>query len=100
MFSTGDFIKDRRSRNVDVLNPDEQETQDNWYATQVSNHESLLPFSDNLTTLMFIVASDLNEAQRERLTSSLSLQGVGVTAYSFEAVRTVFVECSTRRKVP
>ena len=32
------------------------------------------PFSDNLTTLMFIVASDLSEAQRERLTNSLSLQ--------------------------
>ena len=47
---------------------------------------------------MFIVASDLSEAQRERLTSSLSLQGVEVTAYTFEAVRTVtvFVEmCCT-----
>ena len=41
---------------------------------------------------MFTVASDLSEAQRERLTSSLSLQGVTVTAYTFEAVRTVFVE--------
>ena len=27
--------EDRRSRNADVLNPDAQETQDNWYATQV-----------------------------------------------------------------
>ena len=45
-----------------------------------------------LTTLMLFVASDLSEAQRERLTSSLSLQGVTVTAYTFEAVRTVFVE--------
>ena len=41
---------------------------------------------------MLFVASDLSEAQRERLTSSLSLQGVTVTAYTFEAVRTVFVE--------
>ena len=59
---------------------------------QVTSHEWLFPFSDNLATLMFIVASDLSEAQRERLTSSLSLQGVNVTAYTFEAVRTVFVE--------
>ena len=55
-------------------------------------HERLFPFSDNLTTLLFIVASDLSEAQRIRLTSSLSLQGVDVTAYTFEKERAVFVE--------
>ena len=38
---------------------------------QVAADERLLPVSDNLTTLMFIVASNLSEAQRERLTSSL-----------------------------
>ena len=59
---------------------------------QVTSHEWLFPFSDNLATLMFTVASDLSEAQRERLTSSLSFQGVNVTAYTFEAVRKVFVE--------
>ena len=32
---------------------------------QVNSHESLFPFTDNLITLMFIVASDLTEAQRE-----------------------------------
>ena len=31
----------------------------------MSNHEGLFPYSDNLITLMFIVASDLTEAQRE-----------------------------------
>ena len=35
---------------------------------QVTTHERLFPFSDNLTTLMFIVASDLSDAQRERAT--------------------------------
>ena len=48
-----------------------------------------VPFSDHLTTLMFIVASDLSEAQRERLTGSLSLQGLDVPAETFEAARTV-----------
>ena len=50
---------------------------------------------------MFIVASDLSEVQRERLTSSLSLQGVNVAAYTFEAVRTVFVElfCTPKSSV-
>ena len=46
--------------------------------TGEQNHEKLFPFSDNLTTLMFIVVSDLSEAQKERLTSSLSLQGMNV----------------------
>ena len=59
---------------------------------EVTTHGKLFPFSDNLTTLLFIVASDLSEAQRERLTSSLSLKGVSDTAHTFEAVRTVFVE--------
>ena len=76
----------RRSRNQ------EPETREGWNATQMVNHEALLPFSDTLTTLMLTVASDLSEAQRERLTGSLCLQGVEVTAQNFEAVRTVFVE--------
>ena len=41
---------------------------------------------------MFTVVSNLSEAQRERLTSSLSVQGMNVTVCTFEAVRTVFVE--------
>ena len=44
-------------------------------------HERLFTLSDNLTKLMFIVASDLSEAQRERRTSS---EGGDVTAYTFE----------------
>ena len=42
---------------------------------EVTTHGKLFPFSDNLTTLMFIVASGLSEAQRERLTSSLFSHG-------------------------
>ena len=64
-----DVIQDnveRQGRNVDVLDPNLPETRDHWYATQVSNHERLVPFSDNLTTLMFIVISDLSGDQGER----------------------------------
>ena len=68
--------EERQRRNVDTLDPDAQETRDRWNATQVTTHERSFPFSDNLTTLMFIVASDLSEAQKERLTSSLSLKGM------------------------
>ena len=50
---------------------------------------------------MFIVASDLSEAQRERLTSSLSLKGIHVIAYTFDVVRTLFVElfCTPRSSI-
>ena len=47
---------------------------------------------------MFIVASDLSEARRERLPSSLSLQGVDVPAHTFEAVKTAFVDLLCTRK--
>ena len=48
------------------MDPSQQGTRDNWYATHVATHGSLVPSNDNLTTLMFFVASDLDEAQRER----------------------------------
>ena len=64
---------ERLARGETALNPNAPENRERWNSAQVNNHESLLSFSDNLTTLMFIVASDLSEAQRERLTSSLSL---------------------------
>ena len=55
---------ERQRRSAEVLDPT-QETGDRWCVAQVSNHEKLFPFRDNLTTLMFIVANDLSEAQRE-----------------------------------
>ena len=48
---------------LDLNTPENRERSN---TAQVNNHESLCSFSDNLTTLMFIVASDLSEAQRER----------------------------------
>ena len=57
---------ERQRRNADVLDPNAPRTRDNWHATQVSNDERLFPFSDNLTTLMFIVVSDVSEGQRKR----------------------------------
>ena len=62
-----------------------------WNVAQVKKHESLFSFSDNLTTWMFIVASDVIEAQRERLTSSLSLKGMNTTTSTFQALRTTFL---------
>ena len=36
-----------------------------WNTAQMNNHEGLFPFRDNSITFVFIVASDLTEAQRE-----------------------------------
>ena len=64
---------DRRSRTETHLDPSPKGTRDNWYVTHVTAFESLFPFNDILTTLMFIVASDLTEVQRETHNFSISL---------------------------
>ena len=74
---------ERQRRSAEVLDPNSQATRDRWYATQVSNHERLFPFSDNLTTWMFIVASDLSEAQEREDHKFPSLRRMNVTAYTF-----------------
>ena len=56
---------ERQSRKEAALDPNQQGTKDKGYATHVTTHERLFEFNDNLTTLMFVVASDLSEAQRE-----------------------------------
>ena len=38
---------ERQRRSAEVQDPNAPETRDKWYATQVSNHEKLFPFSDN-----------------------------------------------------
>ena len=62
--------EERQRRNLDTLDPGAQETRDRWNATQVTTHERSFPFS----FMMFNVAIDLSDAQRERLTYSLVSQ--------------------------
>ena len=47
---------------------------------------------------MFIVQSDLNEQQRERLTSHMTIRGIQVQNYTFEGLREAFIElfCAPR----
>ena len=54
---------ERLARSETALGPNAPATREWWNAAQVSDHESLFSFSDNLTTSTFIVASDLSEAQ-------------------------------------
>ena len=79
--------EEKFTRSQELLSPDLLETSEEWNATQVAAHERLFPFSDNLTTLMFTGANDLGENQRERLTSSLSTQGMDVTTFTFKRVQ-------------
>ena len=80
------------TRGETVLDPNTRENRERWNTAQMSNHEGLFTYSDNLITLMFIVASDLTEAQRVRLTSSLSLKGLNITTSTFQAVQRTFLE--------
>ena len=87
---------ERTGRNQLALDTNAQETMDNWHATHAATHGSLFPLSDDLTTLMFIVGSDLDEAQRERLTSAL--RHITVTASPMTQCKRSLWSCSARRK--
>ena len=73
-------------------------TENRWNTAQVSDHEGLLPYSYDSITWMFIVASDLTEAQRETCNSAFShgiayhYMGLHIITYAFEAVKTTFLE--------
>ena len=72
----------RRGRGLIALDPTSQATRDHWHTTQETNHGRLFPICDNLTTLVFSVAGDLDEAQREKsdtYTFSTSLHGESFT---------------------
>jgi hypothetical protein len=65
---------------------------------RAQQHREAFPFSDNLFTLIFIVLADLNETQRERLTTHLSLRGLQVPQYRFGVIREAMIElfCAPR----
>ena len=67
---------ERLTRGETALDPNTLESRERWNTAQVNNHKSLFSFSDKLTTLMFIVASDLIEAQRERETHKFPFSSV------------------------
>ena len=72
------------------LNDDAVFTQ--WKAKQIQQHTKNFPLGPNLFALVFIVVSDLSEAQRERLQSTLSLRGIRIEDYDFSIVKDVFLE--------
>ena len=71
---------------------DQQAAYPQWLARRRRRHEQQFPISDNLFALMFTVQADLNEHQRERLTSHMTIRGVNVQNYTFEGLREAFIE--------
>ena len=55
-------------------------------------HAEKFPFGAMLSTIMFLLASDLDDKQRMMLTQSLSLKGLQLQTYKFEDVCDVFME--------
>jgi len=61
-------------------------------------HQDRFPLSDNLLALIAVCLADLTEQQRERFSSAMHLQGYRVQDYTYEAVRSMFMElfCAPR----
>ena len=80
---------------IDPNNPD---VFDEWVAAQRRRHANAFPLNDHLVTMMFIVAADLTESQRERLVSTMSVRGIQLAAYTFDVISQVFREifCATK----
>ena len=71
---------------------DPQDAYQAWLDRRRRRHETQFPISDNLFALMFTVQADLNEYQRERLTSHMTIRGILVQNYTFGGLREAFIE--------
>jgi hypothetical protein len=69
-----------------------------WNMRMKEQHQERFPISDNFTAQLFIVLADLNEQQRERLTSTLALRNLKLQNYTWLEVRNSFMElfCAPR----
>ncbi len=55
-------------------------------------HRERFPLSENLFALIMIVLADLNETQRERLMTAMSLKNIELQTINPETVRTLFMD--------
>ena len=55
-------------------------------------HQNRFPISDNLFALITTCLADLNEVQRERLSSTMALRGFNIQGYTYQGIRDVFME--------
>ena len=71
---------------------DAQEAYPPWAERRRRRHVIQFPIGDNLFALMFTVQADLNEQQREILTSHMTIRGVQVQNFTFEGLHEAFIE--------
>ncbi len=55
-------------------------------------HRERFPLSENLFALIMIVLADLNETQRERLMTAMSLKNIELQTINPEVVRSLFMD--------
>ena len=57
------------------------EIRDQLIEDEKTQRRNAFPLNDNLMSLIFLVQADLNEQQRERFVSSMSLRQINMTQY-------------------
>lgn len=55
-------------------------------------HRDSFPLTDNLMSVAFLAQVDLNDQQRERFVSSMSLRNIGMRDYTKLGVNQLFME--------
>ena len=75
-----------------------QEAHDEFVNVLRAAHRAQFPLTDNLMSLVFLVQADLNEIQRERFVTSMSLRQIEMNQYTYLQVKQLFMElfCTTR----
>ena len=87
----------------DLQDPDDQrqrmtELREEQINVLRNAHRQQFPLTDNLMSLVFLVQADLNENQRERFVTSMSLRQIDMAQYTYLQVKQLFMElfCTTR----
>ena len=75
---------------VTRLAPDDDDTLEKYNDFLRAAQKKKFPLSENVMALLFLVSADLNEHQRERLISTLSLQGVMLEQYTTTKLEDTF----------
>ena len=63
-----------------------------------NQHLEKFPYNDNLMALIFMITSNLNEQQRTLLQTHCTLHGWKIQEYTFDTMRTLFMELLTAPK--
>ena len=74
------------------------EAHDEYVNALRAAHRAQFPLTDNLMSPVFLVQAGLNEIQRERFVTSMSLRQIDMAQYTYLQVKQLFMEqfCTTR----